>query len=573
MNTKHLLKLIAIGSIFSAGLILAQELPNNQEVSFPVAELGNCSNKEDCKEYCDRPANVAACLDFAEKHGLMSQAELHKAKKFVKAGMKGPGGCNSEDTCHQYCDNIVHVNECVAFAEANDLLPPDELAEAKKIQQAINSGVKPPACTNKKSCDSYCSKSENMEECITFAEAAGFLENDELQEAKKMLQAIKKGVKPPPCSGKNECESYCTQEKNINECVAFAEAAGIMSPQELEMLKKTGGKGPGGCRGKEACDKFCETNLDVCIDFAVQNGLMDAKDAEMAKKTGGKGPGGCQSKEECESFCNNPLNQETCFNFSREHGFINDEQVQVIEKDRHLTGKLLSDMPEARECIKNAVGEEVFSKIQSGTYLPSRELGEKMGRCFEQFTPRDFQGPDSNRPGMPENMPGKSEYRHNGDRQMPSGPGGCASPEECREYCQNNPQECGGQRPMQPMQQPDDSMPNDFKPEMHSQPYDMPHDGYPPPINQMPPGEFQGEYRPPEGSYQPPLDYQQAPTYQAPQDYQYQPPPDNNYQNYQPPAEEHFSPPPPSEPSPSEPVSMLDFLGAVIFYIFEPMTR
>ena len=43
--------------------------------------------------------------------------------------------------------------------------------------------------------------------------------------------------------------------------------------------------------------------------------------------------------------------------------------------------------PEVADCLKSTVGEEVFTKLQSGG-LPPRDLGEKMQACFESFRPR-----------------------------------------------------------------------------------------------------------------------------------------------------------------------------------------
>ena len=38
--------------------------------------------------------------------------------------------------------------------------------------------------------------------------------------------------------------------------------------------------------------------------------------------------------------------------------------------------------PEISECLKSTVGEEVLNKIQSGTFAPPRELGEKNEKLF-----------------------------------------------------------------------------------------------------------------------------------------------------------------------------------------------
>src|SRR3989344_2962213 len=96
------------------------------------------------------------------------------------------GGCAGKDACEAYCDDISHIDACIAFAEKTGILPPEELAEAKQVQAAIAKGVKPPACRNKKECDVYCEDPSHMKECITFGEAAGFLGGRGLEDAQKM---------------------------------------------------------------------------------------------------------------------------------------------------------------------------------------------------------------------------------------------------------------------------------------------------------------------------------------------------------------------------------------------------
>lgn len=289
MKTKILeitLAIFAI-SVFAITLALAQSEPN---IQFPVAELGNCESKEACHQYCDVPANQAACLDFAEKHNLMSRNEVSHARKFIAAGSRGPGGCTSKETCERFCNNVSNIKACVAFAEQSGIMPPEELEEARKVMAALESGAKlPGGCQNKDECEDYCSGGDasRMKECISFAKAAGFMSEEEAGEAGKMLAAIEKGVKPPKCRSKAACDTYCADEAHFEECIAFAEASGFMKPEEVDMARKTGGKGPGGCRGRE-----------------------------------------------CETFCNNPENQEVCFKFALEHDLISPEDRQRMEEGK-----------------------------------------------------------------------------------------------------------------------------------------------------------------------------------------------------------------------------------------------
>ena len=64
----------------------------------------------------------------------------------------------------------------------------------KKMLTAIKRGIKPPPCRGREACDEYCSNPDNMEMCMNFAIEAGFMDEQEKGESQKMLQALKKGL-------------------------------------------------------------------------------------------------------------------------------------------------------------------------------------------------------------------------------------------------------------------------------------------------------------------------------------------------------------------------------------------
>ena len=307
----------------------------------------------------------------------MSDEELEKAKKFLAAGGKGPGECTGKDECEEYCNNIEHMDECISYAEKNNMMPPEEIEEAKKVQEAIKRGVKPPSCKNKQQCDLYCEEPDHMEECITFGAEAGFIQGKELEDAQKMLQALKRGIQPPPCKGKKACDEYCSEPDNMEVCINFAMEAGFMSEQEkadsqkmLQALKK--GFKPPNCRGKEECDNYCqqEEHFEECTNFAEAAGFMTAEDATMARKTGGKGPGNCKGKEECDMFCNNPDNQETCFNFAKDNGLIPEKDLKRMEEGKQQMKQSLEQAPaEVIDCLQSEVGADMIEKMNSG-FMP-----------------------------------------------------------------------------------------------------------------------------------------------------------------------------------------------------------
>lgn len=542
---------IAVSLMISFGIINAATAQNITNVQYPVAELGNCENKASCKTYCDTPEHMQACVAFAKKNKLMSDREIKTAEKFIAAGAKGPGGCRGKGECEAFCDNINHIDECVLFAEKNDMMPAHELEEAKKVQSAIKRGVRPPACKNKKECDTYCSQTDHMEECVAFAEAAGFMKEEELVEARKVLSAIKRGVKPPACHGKEECDVYCSQDAHFEECILFAEAAGFMKPEEVQMVRKTGGKGPGGCRGSE-CEAFCSNpaNQEACFAFAEEHGLM--KEEDLRRMEEGK-------DQMMRGFEQAPPEVRECLNASLGSDFVEKvksgsmrpsmdigEKMQAcFEKMRPQEGQMMQPgelrpeefgrqqegfregimggqapaggqmPPEVIQCLLSSAGAEAVEQMKSGQSMPSPEMEEKIRSCFEQYGKRESQQlpPDAARVPFGDGQMMPDGFRKDGlgepmqdiYRMAPQepqkagmGPGGCTGPEECRVYCQTNPQECGSfAPPTYPTAQP--TIEGQFIPE-----------GFPkPPLEgQMPPAGYQLPPPPTDGNYMPPAEFQ-----------------------------------------------------------------
>src|SRR3989338_4520594 len=152
--------------IFSSSFVLAEEAP---EITFPVAELGNCKDKTECFAFCELPENEKNCLAFAKEHNLLSEEEIRIEEKVQSVG-GGPGNCKSKDECEAYCDDVSNIEECLKFAEENDLMKGKDLEEARKVRDVLKSGGKLPGnCKNKNACESYCQDGEHMEECLAFA--------------------------------------------------------------------------------------------------------------------------------------------------------------------------------------------------------------------------------------------------------------------------------------------------------------------------------------------------------------------------------------------------------------------
>lgn len=314
-------------------------------IQFPVKELGNCKNQAACRAYCDNSSYIKECVEFGREHGLMTEEQAMMAEKYadVLAG-QGPGGCKDEKTCRAYCADLSHADECLTFAEKYGLLSVPDLVQAKQVAKALRDGASMPGgCKDKDSCEAYCDDSAHADECLAFAEKAGLMSASDIAEAKKFLPLIKEGKMPGGCKNRTACEAYCKDDAHFSECVAFAESTGLISKE----------------------------------------------DAEIAKKVGGSGPGGCRSKAACEAYCNDSDHTQECFAFAKGKGILPAEKIKEIEDGMARLRMGMSQAPgEVVACLKEKLGSQTVGRIESGTLTPSLALGETVKTCFATFMPK-----------------------------------------------------------------------------------------------------------------------------------------------------------------------------------------
>ncbi|MFA5936593.1 MAG: hypothetical protein WC822_01805 [Candidatus Paceibacterota bacterium] len=498
--------IISLANAQTEPLLQPQEQKMPGDIQYPIPELGNCTSKSNCKTFCDNSKNSDVCLSFAEQRNLMTPDELSNAKKFKDNGMVGPGGCKGQTACEQYCGASTHLEECIAFAEKNGMMPEQQLKDSKKVIAAIKSGLKPPACGGSEQCTSYCSNPQHMEECMTFSIAAGIVPDNQKEQMQKTLSAIKQGAKPPACqpnppsdqlgqsgqtnqsnSGLPMCDKYCGTHQE--ECMTFSLATGMVpDDQKMQMQKaldvfKQGIKPPacqpnppdqsgqpnqpnqsgqsGGAGGPneglknksnqsskseqdlQACDQYCadSSHVEECVKFSVAIGNMTEEQGQNSIRNGGKGPGGCVGRDACNTFCDNPDNQETCFNFGKDNGMIPKEDLQRMQDGQQKMKDSFSQIPqEVLDCLTSTVGADVVEKMKNGSFVP-KNAGDSINQCFQKAPQGKM--PDQNQLGQPgQNQSGDNQPKpgniNSGGEQMPPG--------------QNQPGQPGENQPINQMQ-------------------------------------------------------------------------------------------------------------------------
>lgn len=420
--------LIVAGSVFASSPF---------DIEFPIPELGDCADKTACKAYCDNAEHQEECRAFAEKHGFgVSRREVDDTlRKLDTDG--GPGNCatdakNPVRACKKYCDNVAHIEECVAYAEEHSLMDGHKLEEAKKVLSALKRGVKlPPQCKDAESCKETCEDPKDIKTaraCFDFGKEAGLLPPDiSIEQAEKAFKALEEGTGPfKSFAEMRQCDNPPSDDI-MQKCIEFAAQAGFMSPQEAEIVKKTGGKGPGDCRGKAQCETYCKEHGDECFAFAEQHGLIRPEDKERMKE-------GVERMK--EALAHAPEEVQVCVKgaLPELEAVLAGQKIpspqigQAIQKcfESHFGNQsggpggesngIPNFPPEVARCLEEKLGANFSEELKKGP--PSRELEEKMRSCFERMGgPREGHDGEDGQGGLLESKPFKE-----GVQNMPEFP-------------------------------------------------------------------------------------------------------------------------------------------------------
>lgn len=345
---------------------------NPFDISYPVAELGNCASQEECKAFCDNSDNQVACVEWAQGKGFVTKGEVKRVRdmrRFDKEAAPiedfGPGDCKTPQECDAFCRVLENLNPCLSYSISHGYM---SQSEADKILAQADKGG-PGGCKNKQECDSFCRNPENIETCMNFAVEEGNISREEadfittqtkefgagperrgprkpgerrgpaepkIDEQKAMKVLEEKGGGPGGCKSMEECGNYCSAPEHGEECMNFAVENGFMPPEEVEKAKKMMTMaGPGGCKGPRECDAYCsqEGHGEECMNFSLQNGLVSPEEGEKMKKEmeivkklqkgGMSGPGGCKGPQECQAYCSDQSHIEECMNFATQNGMMN----------------------------------------------------------------------------------------------------------------------------------------------------------------------------------------------------------------------------------------------------------
>ncbi|MBI4226009.1 hypothetical protein HY612_02745 [Candidatus Roizmanbacteria bacterium] len=213
-----------------------EELAKKYNVTFPVAELGNCSNVAECRTYCGDPINQTACVNFAKAKGFYKE-ELSQRQQELLNTAKTELGCTDIVGCQALCHQQENFEKCNTFARKHGVSgghveDPAKQEIVKKAQEILG-------CDSAQSCKTLCGQEQNREKCDSFAKQVGLRGGESRQG-------------PGGCTSEETCKTFCSDPNNYQVCQGFSQGSGGKF------------KGPGGCDSEASCRDYCQKNPQEC---------------------------------------------------------------------------------------------------------------------------------------------------------------------------------------------------------------------------------------------------------------------------------------------------------------------
>lgn len=242
-------------------------------IAFPIADLGNCPGPQECRDFCEQPANQQACMDFAKKKGFQKEVKGPEHDELLQKA-RVELGCTSTEECRSICES--DRGRCEAFAKKHGMYqePPSQgRYSAKEKQELMQKAESELGCTSMESCKSICEK--NPQACMMFAKKHGFdrpepregeMERREEREPERHMQGSMTGK----CDSEESCKTYC--QEHPSECPGFQNNQRATGQQPPSGSQSIGGGthyvGPSGCRTEGECNNWCNDHPDKCPGFS-----------------------------------------------------------------------------------------------------------------------------------------------------------------------------------------------------------------------------------------------------------------------------------------------------------------
>lgn len=280
---KYFITLLFFILVLPLGVRLAQA---SSTIHYPIFELGNCRDKQECFYFCEVPDNQDLCSTYAQsvsQSSVLGDTASSSPYTFPIAQL---GSCASKEECIAYCNKIENRSSCISFSKSRQLVSPESNDSSRGAN--INSRLMEEAkstlgCDYATTCHDYCNLPENKTKCEQFIKSF----------YGKNSPVLRQSISPKPESNTSAITADCTNRANREKCIRYGSMCGTfcnknqgfcngniptinpsfhpVKPSIIPMgdsnpiMKKI--QEISGCTTSLGCSAYCKNHADICQEI------------------------------------------------------------------------------------------------------------------------------------------------------------------------------------------------------------------------------------------------------------------------------------------------------------------
>src|SRR3989344_6132677 len=148
-------------------------------LTYPIEDLGGCKNLEECANYCEDPVHYNGCGAYAKENGFYKDDVTQYATDEFWQDAQEEIGCNSTQSCFDYCSQPENHAACDTWAKTNDI--PGGYTDEPDKPEYLTLAQDTLGCNSEDTCLTFCDNPANAQSCTNFANQVGLLGGTETQ--------------------------------------------------------------------------------------------------------------------------------------------------------------------------------------------------------------------------------------------------------------------------------------------------------------------------------------------------------------------------------------------------------
>lgn len=230
--------LLITGLLFT--LFLLSKFTVGAQEQYPIAELGNCRDAQECFYYCEIPKNHEACVRYAKSSPrVLGESTDLSRYTFPIADL---GNCSSAKECSTFCSKSENKTTCSTWAQKNARTTGSNLAQPSTTPKVSDEKFLQDAkqylgCDTRVSCEAFCSQDTNKQKCAEFItkERGGTKESGTSQSGRPTISGM-------PSQGMGVVPLDCTKTENKEKCTAMGASCSMFCMRNPDKCSTTGMK-------------------------------------------------------------------------------------------------------------------------------------------------------------------------------------------------------------------------------------------------------------------------------------------------------------------------------------------